>query len=106
MVDQDYFSHYGPSGDTPASRMRASGYLYSNDIGYEVAENIAWGTLSLATPNAIVEAWMHSQGHRENILDPHYRDTGIGVVAAVPHSLAGGEPGAIYTQDFGVIMTG
>lgn len=106
MIAQDYFSHYGPSGDTPGSRMRAAGYIPSPNVGYEIGENIAWGTLGLATPKAIVEAWMHSQGHRENILDPHYRDTGMGVVAAVPRSLGSGQPGAIYTQDFGVIIAG
>jgi uncharacterized protein YkwD len=106
MVAQDYFSHYGPSGDTPASRMRAAGYISSPNVGYEIGENIAWGTLQLSTPKAIVEAWMHSQGHRENILDAHYRDTGMGVVAAVPRSFGGGQPGAIYTQDFGVIVAG
>ncbi len=106
MVAQDYFSHYGPAGDTPASRMRAAGYISSPDVGYEVGENIAWGTLGLATPKAIVEAWMHSQGHRENILDAHYRETGMGVVAAVPRSFGSGQPGAIYTQDFGVIIPG
>jgi uncharacterized protein YkwD len=106
MVSQDYFSHYGPSGDTPGSRMRAAGYISSPNVGYEIGENIAWGTLRLATPKAIVEAWMRSQGHRENILDAHYRDTGMGVVAAVPHSFGSGQPGAIYTQDFGVIIGG
>jgi uncharacterized protein YkwD len=106
MVAQDYFSHYGPSGDTPGSRMRAAGYISSPNVGYEIGENIAWGTLQLSTPKAIVEAWMHSQGHRENILDARYRDTGMGVVAAVPRSFGSGQPGAIYTQDFGVIITG
>lgn len=106
MVAQDYFSHYGPSGDTPTSRLRAAGYIYSSNIGYEVGENIAWGTLSLSTPKAIVEAWMHSPGHRENILDPHYRETGMGVVAALPRSDGDGQSGAMYTQDFGVIITG
>jgi len=106
MVAEDYFSHYGPSGDTPTSRMRAAGYIYSSGVGYEIGENIAWGTLGLSTPKAIVEAWMHSPGHRENILDAHYRDTGMGVVAALPRSFGNGQPGAIYTQDFGALIAG
>jgi uncharacterized protein YkwD len=80
--------------------------VYSSRIGYVIGENIAWGTLGLATPKAIVEAWMASPGHRANILDASYRDTGIGVVAAVPDSMGEGQDGAIYTQDFGVIITG
>ena len=85
--------------------MRAVGYI-SSRIGYEVGENIAWGTLSLASPHAIVAAWMASPGHRANILDPSYRQTGIGVSPHPPVSLADGQPGGIYTQDFGVIITG
>ncbi len=105
MAFGDYFEHVGPDG-TPASRMRAAGYIYSSRIGYEIGENIGWGTLWLATPRAIVAAWMASPGHRANILDPSFRDTGIGVSAHPPASLAHGQAGGIYTQDFGVITTG
>lgn len=106
MIAQDYFSHYSPSGETPSSRIKAAGYIYSSNIGYEIGENIAWGTLYMATPKAIVEAWMASPGHRENILDARYRETGMGVVAAVPPSDGHGQPGATYTQDFGVLIAG
>jgi uncharacterized protein YkwD len=103
MAFDDYFEHSGPGGQTPLSRMRASGYI-SSHVGYEVGENIAWGTMWLATPRAIVAAWMRSPGHRANILDPRYHDTGIGVCAHPPAALAHGEAGAIYTQDFGRII--
>lgn len=106
MAFGDYFEHDGPQGETPLSRMIAAGYIYSSRVGYEIGENIAWGTISLATPRAIVAAWMASPGHRENILDPNYRDTAIGVCTHLPSSLGEGQPGAIYTQDFGVIITG
>jgi uncharacterized protein YkwD len=106
MVQENYFEHVSPNGDTPLSRIRAAGYIYSSQVGYEVGENIGWGTLWLATPNAIVAAWMASPGHRANILDAHFRDTAIGVSPHAPASLAHGQAGAIYTQDFGVIITG
>ncbi len=44
--------------------------------------------------------------HRANILDPRYRETGIGVSPHPPASLAHGLAGAIYTQVFGVIIGG
>src|SRR5947209_4555941 len=66
MAFGDYFAHVGRRGDTPVSRMRASGYIYSSQIGYAIGENIAWGTLWLATPRAIVDAWMASPEHRAN----------------------------------------
>ncbi|MGA2452533.1 MAG: CAP domain-containing protein [Solirubrobacteraceae bacterium] len=106
MAFDDYFEHVGPGGVTPLARLRAVGYISSSRVGYEVGENIAWGTLYLATPRAIVAAWMASPGHRANILDANYRETGIGVVPHPPASLAHGQPGAIYTQDFGVIIRG
>jgi uncharacterized protein YkwD len=106
MVSADYFEHDGPGGDTPLSRMTACGYIYSSHVGYEIGENIGWGTLSLSSPRAIVAAWMASPGHRANILDAHFRDTAIGISPRVPSSLGEGQAGGIYTQDFGVIITG
>jgi uncharacterized protein YkwD len=105
MAFDDYFEHVGPRGQTPLARMRAVGYISSKQRGFEVGENIAWGTLWLATPRAIVTAWMASPGHRANILDARYRETGIGVSPHPLSSHAHGQPGAIYTQDFGVVVT-
>ncbi|MGA2320705.1 MAG: CAP domain-containing protein [Solirubrobacteraceae bacterium] len=106
MGSGDYFEHVGPGGDTPLDRMRAAGYIYSSRIGYEIGENIGFGTLWEASPRAVVAAWMASPGHRANILDASFKDTAIGVCAHPPSSLAGGQQGAVYTQDFGVIITG
>jgi len=106
MASNDYFAHVGPRGQTLLARMRSAGYIYSSRVGYEVGENIGWGTLNLATPREIVAAWMASPGHRANILDANFRDTAIGVSSYLPSSLGRGQPGAIYTQDFGVIITG
>ena len=106
MLARSYFDHEAPGGETLLDRLRSAGYIYSTRLGYVVGENIAWGTLDLATPKAIVEAWMASPGHRANILDTSFHDTGIGITAAVPSSLGEGQPGAMYTQDFGVILGG
>jgi uncharacterized protein YkwD len=106
MAFGGYFEHVGPRGDTPVQRMRASGYIYSSRLGYEVAENLAWGTGGQGTPRAIVAAWMASAGHRANILDASFRDTAVGVSPHVPSSMGGGQAGGMYTQDFGVITGG
>ena len=103
MAFGNYFEHVGPGGDTPVSRLRAAGYLTGSG-GFEVGENIAWGTLWLGTPRAIVAAWMASPGHRANILDARFRDTAIGVSPHPPASLARGQAGGLYTQDFAVIV--
>ncbi len=106
MAFGDYFAHTGPRGQTPLGRIRHAGYVSSSRFGYEVGENIAWATRWLATPKAIVAAWMASPGHRANILDPRYRETGIGVSPHPPASYSHGARGGIYTQDFGVIIRG
>jgi uncharacterized protein YkwD len=59
--------------------------------------------MQLATPAAIVASWMASPGHRANILDPDFRDSGVGVVARAPRRYANGQPGATYTQQFGAV---
>jgi len=103
MVSEDYFAHVTPAGETPTQRFEAAGYIPDQQVGYTVGENIAWGTLSLATPEAIVAAWIASPEHLANILEGDYKETGLGVVPAVPASVSAGQPGAIYTEDFGVI---
>ncbi len=103
MVSKDYFAHVSPSGETPLQRIEATGYIPNSQVGYTLGENIAWGTLYLATPKAIVAAWIASPEHLANILNAAYTETGLGVVPSVPVSLAEGEPGAVYSQEFGVI---
>jgi uncharacterized protein YkwD len=61
------------------------------------AENIAWGTGPLGTVRAIFRAWMHSPGHRENILGP-YTQTGISLRVG---DLEGNGGAHVWTQDFG-----
>jgi uncharacterized protein YkwD len=101
MWANSYFEHDGPGGSSPLSRMRAAGYI-GGAQSFEVGENIGWGTLWLGSPRAIVAAWMASPGHRANILDARFRETGMGVSPHVPRSWGHGQAGGIYTQDFGV----
>ena len=104
MASASYFAHESRNGETPLARIREAGYIFSSRVGYAIGENIAWGTLWLATPKAIVAGWMASPGHRANILDATFRDTGLGVAPHPLAPLAHGEAGAIYTQDFGRII--
>jgi uncharacterized protein YkwD len=104
MVTLDYFEHVSPSGLTPVNRVDRAGYIPDADDGYVIGENIAWGTLSLSTPAAIVAAWMASPAHRANILEGEYRDTGVGISPQAPSAFAEGAQGATYTQEFGVII--
>jgi uncharacterized protein YkwD len=103
MVTNNYFAHVAPDGSTPLQRLEDVGYVLAG-VGYSVGENLAWGTDYLSTPAQIVNAWMNSPEHRANILNPDYRETGMAVIPSVPSSMSGGSPGAIYDQEFGVIV--
>lgn len=103
MVTKKYFAHEAPTGSTPAERIKATGYI-PTDVSWTVGENLAWGTGALATPAAIVRAWMNSPGHRDNLLKPEYRELGLAIVLGVPK--AGLDGGATYANTFGAIDGG
>jgi uncharacterized protein YkwD len=65
--------------------------------GCREGENIAYADGSYATPRRIFKLWMHSSGHRENILGP-YRDIGIGLRIGTLGKVHGAH---VWTQEFG-----
>ena len=74
MVDHRYFSHTSPTYGSPFQMIRAFGLSFRT-----AGENIAYGQ---RTPQAVVNAWMNSSGHRANILNVSYTQIGVGYVAA------------------------
>ncbi len=72
MAEQDYFDHTSPTYGSPFDMMDQFGVTY-----YTAGENIARGQF---TPEEVVEAWMNSEGHRENILNANYTHIGVGFV--------------------------
>ncbi|MGW3495591.1 CAP domain-containing protein [Streptomyces sp. NPDC001020] len=84
MAARDFFDHTDPSGNDPWDRAKARGIT---DLG---GENIARGQ---ATAQSVMDAWMHSPGHRANILNCDFTTLGVGV-----HF---GTGGPWWTQDFG-----
>ena len=99
MVSRGFFEHTTPTGLTMVERITATRYI-SPRVGWALGENLAWGTGPLATPRAIMNAWMESPGHRANVVKRAYREIGIGVVTGVPSDRGNG---ATYTADFGVV---
>jgi uncharacterized protein YkwD len=69
MARHDYFEHEDRSGHTPADRVRAVGYAEKL-----VGENIAYGPESA---DEVVQGWLDSPGHCENIMDPRFAEMGI-----------------------------
>ena len=87
MVDRNFFNHNNPDGQSPFDRMKANGIRYSM-----AAENIAAGYPS---PEAVVEGWMNSEGHRANILGG-CKELGVGLAL-------GGSYGYYWTQCFATV---
>jgi uncharacterized protein YkwD len=98
MVRNSYFAHTAPNGDTFVDRILDARYTTRNQ-DWSLGENLAWGTGDLGTARGVQTAWMHSSGHRANILRPAYRELGIGIRAGVPTDTG---VGATFTTDFGV----
>ena len=103
MVDNSYFAHDSPDGRDVVARLRAVAYIPA-DGDWVVGENLAWGSGALSTPHSLVNAWMNSPPHRENLLANDYKDVGMGVVFGTPDPSAG--DGITVTTDFGTRSTG
>lgn len=73
MKDKGYFSHTSPTYGSPFDMMKQFGISYRT-----AGENIAMGQRA---PEAVMEAWMNSEGHRANILNASYTQIGVGYVA-------------------------
>jgi uncharacterized protein YkwD len=70
MAQNDYFEHNDLHGHTPSDRVRATGYQETL-----VGENIAYGP---KTVDEVVQGWLDSPGHCENIMDPRFAEMGLG----------------------------
>ena len=71
MIDRDYWAHVAPDGTQP--------WKFFSDFGYRyryAGENLA---RDFSSASATVDAWMNSPTHRDNILNPKYKEIGIGV---------------------------
>lgn len=66
------FSHTRPDGTSYRTALEQRG------IAYRVCgENVAYG---YSTPEAVMSAWMDSEGHKANILNQDYTSIGVGYV--------------------------
>ncbi len=74
MKDNNYFSHTSPTYGSPFKMIKDFGISYKS-----AGENIAKG---YKTPQAVVNSWMNSSGHRANILNSSYNTIGVGYVAS------------------------
>jgi uncharacterized protein YkwD len=73
MAQHNYFEHEDRTGHSPADRVRAVGYRETL-----VGENIAYGPKSA---EEVVQGWLDSPGHCENIMDSRFAEMGVAYAA-------------------------
>jgi uncharacterized protein YkwD len=102
MLQYEYFDHQRSGGPSFAGRITRFGYGGSS--GYSLGENIAWSTADAASPKEIVSMWMHSPGHKANILRRQFKEQAISAVYA-PGPVGGdfddNGPLVVYVNQFG-----
>lgn len=89
MFAENYWAHFAPSGKTPWDFILGAGYKFTF-AGENLAKNFY-------TSEEVVNAWMQSPTHRDNLLNPNYRDIGIAVVEGVLN----GQKTTLVVQEFG-----
>lgn len=96
MFKKDYWSHFAPDGGSPWDFIKQSGYQYEY-AGENLAKNFLYS-------KNVVDAWMNSPTHRENIVKKEYTEVGY----AVTNGMLGGEETTLVVQMFGapIIKTG
>lgn len=69
MYEKGYFDHNSPTYGSPFDMMRSYGIRYTY-----AGENIAKGQ---RTPQEVMDSWMNSPGHRQNIMSPNFNKIGV-----------------------------
>jgi len=75
MINNNYWAHVSPNGTEPWYFITQSGYPYTT-----AGENLAKG---FYTSSGVVNAWMNSQSHKDNIINTNYKDVGYAVLDGV-----------------------
>jgi uncharacterized protein YkwD len=89
MLARNYFAHQSPEKKTVRDRVRDAGYDWRM-----IGENIAEGQFSV---DEVMDTWLHSPGHRRNILDPGFKELGVGLALG----RSGGRYRVTWAQAFG-----
>lgn len=83
MVKRNYWSHYTPDSKAPWVFIDTAGYQYQ-----KAGENLAYG---FANSQETISGWMNSPSHKENVLDPTYREVGFGIANSENYQTSGPE---------------
>jgi uncharacterized protein YkwD len=104
MVSNGYFAHTSPAGLSFVDRIETAGYMRGARL-WTVGENLVWGTGPLSTPQSMVDAWMQSPPHRENLLRGRFREVGVSAARGTPDD-ASELNGVIVSSEYGFRIRG
>jgi uncharacterized protein YkwD len=104
MLNKACFAHQCSGEASVESRLRKVDYIRSSLVRWAYGENLACGRGSASTPKTMVKAWMQSPGHRGTLLNPTYRDIGVGFESGTPGARKA--DGGTFTADFGLRVHG
>jgi hypothetical protein len=93
MAARNYWSHYTPDGNPPWVFVNAQNYSYQ-----KLGENLATG---YSDEQSTINGWMASAPHRENLLDPSFKEVGFGFANNPNYTAAGGGPMTIVVAFYG-----
>jgi uncharacterized protein YkwD len=99
MVNDGYFAHTAPGGSTFIDRIESVGYM-RGARSWLVGENLVWGSGEMSSPASMVEAWMNSPPHRENLLRARFREVGVSAVKGTPVT-ASDDNGVTISSEYG-----
>jgi uncharacterized protein YkwD len=98
MVSDAHFAHRDESGHNVVSRVLSTDPTLA-DRWLVLGENLGWGTYGMATPRSMVQGWMNSPTHRDNILYRDFDEIGVGITPGAP--LPDRENALTYATVFG-----
>jgi uncharacterized protein YkwD len=102
MAADGYFEHASANGIAFWRRIASWYPQLSHSRIWAVGENLLWSSPSIGA-QGVVRLWMHSAEHRQNILNPDWREVGIAVLhASSAPGAYGNHAVTVVTADFGV----
>jgi uncharacterized protein YkwD len=100
MAKLGYFSHNSANGQSFSQRL-AQVYSPHGFHSWTVGENLVWGGPYIGAVSAF-KAWLASPPHRANLMNPRWREVGLGAVHSTrAPGVYGGRAATIVTADFG-----
>jgi uncharacterized protein YkwD len=96
-----FFAHRRTGGPSVLTRIKATGY-FDHVVSGVYTENLADAPSGRATAAGVVDAWMQSEYHRENLLLPAFRDAGVAIEPVGPdEAFYADTPSVLFVVDYG-----